>query len=39
VPQQPYTTLGTLRDQIIYPLTLREAMLKASQESGPGEHV
>jgi len=34
VPQQPYTALGTLRDQIIYPLTLSEAMLKASQESG-----
>lgn len=33
VPQQPYTALGTLRDQIIYPLTLHEAMLKASQES------
>lgn len=36
VPQQPYTALGTLRDQIIYPLTLAEATLKASQESGQG---
>lgn len=25
VPQRPYTCLGTLRDQIIYPLSLKEA--------------
>lgn len=25
VPQRPYTCLGTLRDQIIYPLSLYEA--------------
>ncbi|KAG8053836.1 hypothetical protein GUJ93_ZPchr0001g31992 [Zizania palustris] len=28
VPQRPYTCLGTLRDQIIYPLSLEEAELK-----------
>ncbi|MCO5596316.1 hypothetical protein L7F22_050377 [Adiantum nelumboides] len=31
VPQRPYTALGTLRDQIIYPLTLDEAILKVAQ--------
>lgn len=30
VPQRPYTALGTLRDQIIYPLTLEDAKMKST---------
>lgn len=30
VPQRPYTALGTLRDQIIYPLTLEDAKMKSN---------
>jgi ABC-type transport system involved in cytochrome bd biosynthesis fused ATPase/permease subunit len=37
VPQRPYTALGTLRDQIIYPLTLADAELKAQLELQQGE--
>jgi ABC-type uncharacterized transport system fused permease/ATPase subunit len=36
VPQRPYTALGTLRDQIIYPLTVADAELKARFESQKG---
>ena len=28
VPQKPYMAIGTLRDQLYYPFTLREAMEK-----------
>lgn len=33
VPQKPYTTIGSLREQIIYPLSVQEAAARQAGES------
>ena len=33
VPQKPYTTIGTLREQVIYPLNVRDAAAPAEVET------
>lgn len=36
VPQKPYTTIGSLREQVIYPLTVAHAKQLFGEESDPG---
>jgi ABC-type uncharacterized transport system fused permease/ATPase subunit len=39
VPQRPYTALGSLRDQLIYPLTLADATRKVLQDNEQDSYI
>lgn len=39
VPQKPYTTPGTLRDQVLYPLTLKQVMAPRYAANGSRDEL